>query len=177
MVEEAVRVFGVAVQKDIPLRTVKPDQNQVRQLGESSMTVFCAGVLFPPQEENNRSLLVRIDRGQSSLLLTGDLEREGELALLEDPDKAPLLAGVDVLQVAHHGANTSSTPDFLLRSMPAIALISVGENSYGHPEEEVLQRLESLDAHIFSTKENATVELSTAGDGFFIVHTARGGTT
>lgn len=177
MVEEAVRVFGVAVQKDIPLRTVKPDQNQVRQLGESSMTVFCAGVLFPPQEENNRSLLVRIDRGQSSLLLTGDLEREGELALLEDPDKAPLLAGVDVLQVAHHGANTSSTPDFLLRSMPAIALISVGENSYGHPEEEVLQRLESLDAHIFSTKENATVELSTAGDGLFIVHTARGGTT
>ena len=134
-------------------------------------------VFFPPQEENNRSLLVRIDRGQSSLLLTGDLEREGELALLEDPDKAPLLAGVDVLQVAHHGANTSSTPDFLLRSMPAIALISVGENSYGHPEEEVLQRLESLDAHIFSTKENATVELSTAGDGLFIVHTARGGTT
>ena len=141
------------------------------------MTVFCAPSLQIADEENNRSLLVRIDRGSSSLLLTGDLEREAEERLLKDADKAVLLSDVDVLQVAHHGANTSSTPAFLLQSMPAIALISVGENAYGHPAGEVLERLESLDAHIFSTRENATIELSTVGDGIFSVHTARGGTT
>ena len=177
MVQNTASVISLAAQKGIAMRTVKPQQDQTLRLGESTMTVFCAPSLQIADEENNRSLLVRIDRGSSSLLLTGDLEREAEERLLKDADKAVLLSDVDVLQVAHHGANTSSTPAFLLQSMPAIALISVGENAYGHPAGEVLERLESLDAHIFSTRENATIELSTVGDGIFSVHTARGGTT
>ena len=119
----------------------------------------------------------RMERGEADEDIRADEEREAEERLLKDADKAVLLSDVDVLQVAHHGANTSSTPAFLLQSMPAIALISVGENAYGHPAGEVLERLESLDAHIFSTRENATIELSTVGDGIFSVHTARGGTT
>ena len=90
MVQNTASVISLAAQKGIAMRTVKPQQDQTLRLGESTMTVFCAPSLQIADEENNRSLLVRIDRGSSSLLLTGDLEREAEERLLKDADKAVL---------------------------------------------------------------------------------------
>ena len=94
-------------------------------------------VLSPPASEagaagegdNNASLVLRLAYGQTSFLLTGDLEERGEQALLQSG--RPL--GSTVLKVSHHGAGTATTPAFLRRVAPQLAVISVGENRFGHP--------------------------------------------
>ena len=77
-------------------------------------------------------------QGARSVLLTGDIEREQELALLAD-DASALRS--DVLIVPHHGSKTSSTPAFLDAVQPRVAVFQAGyRNRFGHPAPEVLQR-------------------------------------
>jgi hypothetical protein len=65
---------------------------------------------------------------------------------------------VRVLQVTHHGFNTSSTPLFLSRFPPKIAVIQVGaDNPYGHPAPEALDRLQRTGAKIFLNDEHGNV--------------------
>ena len=74
----------------------------------------------------------------------------------------------DVLKVAHHGSKTSSTGGFLRESSPLAALISVGQNSFGHPSAETLERIGDYTSFIFRTDELGTVELYTEGNSEFI---------
>lgn len=104
--------------------------------------------------ENNESLVLRLDYGSISFLFTGDIEEETERCLLEMGDNID----VDVLKVAHHGSNTSSTDSFLNAASPQYAVISVGRNNnFGHPAEEVLKRLEKYGMSIYRTDLNGTV--------------------
>ena len=65
---------------------------------------------------------------------------------------------VDILKVGHHGSRTSTTKSFLNQIKPKVALISVGkDNSYGHPTENTLKRLNDIGAKIFRTDENGTI--------------------
>ena len=107
---------------------------------------------------NDSSLVVRLDYGNASFLLTGDIEATGEEALLRsDVDLA-----VTVLKVPHHGSRTSSTPAFLRAVQPAVAVISAGEsNPYGHPSATVLERLD--ETLLLRTDEHGAVRLSTDG--------------
>ena len=73
------------------------------------------------------------------MLLTGDIEKEAEEILLEKN------IDVDILKVAHHGSNTSSTIEFLKKVTPRVAIIGVGENNkFGHPNEEIIERLKKV---------------------------------
>jgi competence protein ComEC len=86
---------------------------------------------------NDDSLVIKLIRGQASVLLEGDAEAGGE-ALMLDAHPTP----VSLLKVAHHGSKTSSTVPFLTALHPAVAVISVGaDNRYGHPSPIVLDRL------------------------------------
>ncbi|MBQ3077639.1 MAG: MBL fold metallo-hydrolase, partial [Clostridia bacterium] len=144
-------------------------------LGESKVTVSADHVRWMDEPSgNDRSALVRIDRGESSILLTGDITAGGEIAALYDPGTAAMLRGADVLQIPHHGSDGSSSPLFLREVLPAVALISVGENHYGHPSPEVLSRLETLGCHILRTDRDGTVQLTTPGDGVFTIRTEGG---
>lgn len=97
---------------------------------------------------NNASLVIFTELGGHRWLFTGDLEGEGEVELIS---KYPDLA-VDVLKVGHHGSRTSSSSVFLDRITPDVAIISVGRNNrFGHPHEEVLERLEERNIAIFRT--------------------------
>jgi competence protein ComEC len=88
---------------------------------------------------NGLSCVLRVDDGQRSALLLGDVERSQELELVER--SAPSLH-VDVMLVAHHGSRTSSDPIFLDYVMPRWGLIQAGShNRYGHPAEDVVERL------------------------------------
>jgi len=62
-----------------------------------------------------------------------------------------------ILKVDHHGSNTSTTPLFLNRFPPEIAVIQVGENSYGHPTPQTLQRLRRTGAKVFRNDEHGDV--------------------
>ncbi len=114
----------------------------------------------PASDENNNSLVLRLDWGFASFLLTGDLEQEGEFDLLAA--RRPLAHLV--LKVAHHGSRYSTTEEFLTAGRPAVAVISVGAyNPFRHPTPEVLERLGRAGARIYRTDRDGAVIMTTDG--------------
>ena len=107
-------------------------------------------VLSPPpnwqpqaKPTNDDSLSFLITYGQTKALLAGDLEEKMESFI------AAQWIDADLLKVAHHGSNTSTTPELLQAVHPRFAVISVGAaNSFGHPRREVLDRLQA--SHVFT---------------------------
>ena len=76
---------------------------------------------------------------------------------------------VDVLKVAHHGSNTSTTAEFLQHIRPEYAVISVSaNNSYGLPDERVSQRLNDVGAQVLTTAECGAVTFTVKPDGIFV---------
>ncbi len=91
-------------------------------------------------DRNSHSLVFLLTVGTTTVLFTGDATSEvlDALPLSENTD-------VDILKIPHHGARDGITSDFLVRTQPSVAVISVGEsNSYGHPHEEVLKKIVRL---------------------------------
>ncbi len=109
---------------------------------------------------NNNSVVLRITYGSIDFLFTGDVESEAEAAILV---RAPTLES-EVLKVAHHGSDSSSTAAFLAQVDPEEAVISVGaSNPYGHPSGETLERLRSAGATGYRTDLHGTVLVETDG--------------
>jgi competence protein ComEC len=110
--------------------------------------------------KNNDSLVLRLCYGRHSFLLSGDVEKQIERRMLE----ANEVPHTDVLKVAHHGSRTSSTEAFLDAVNPTFAVISAGfENSYGHPNRDVLARLEEHHAGILRTDEDGLITIRSDG--------------
>jgi competence protein ComEC len=110
--------------------------------------------------KNNDSLVLRLHYGRHSFLLSGDVERQIEWRML-DANEVPR---TDVLKVAHHGSKTSSTEEFLSAVNPTFAVISAGfENSYGHPNRDVIGRLEQHRAAILRTDEDGLITIRSDG--------------
>lgn len=106
--------------------------------------------------ENNGSLVLRLGLGGRTVLLTGDVEAAAEADLVE----SGALLGADVLKVPHHGSRTSTTPGFLERVAPRVALVSVGRrNRFGHPGRGVIERLCASGARVFRTDRHGDVSL------------------
>lgn len=92
---------------------------------------------------NEASTTTRIDFAGRSFLLSGDAEKAAEHLLVQRT--APALLDVDVLKAGHHGSKTSTTAELLAATTPHMVAISVGaHNRYGHPTQEVLDRLKDL---------------------------------
>lgn len=116
---------------------------------------------------NNNSTVIRIQMGDVSFLLTGDIEEEAERSIIEDETNDELQS--DVLVVAHHGSNSSSIAEFLDAVSPSVAVIPVGlDNQYGHPHDEVMQRLRFRGITIHRTDLDGTVELVTDGEQYTV---------
>jgi len=107
-------------------------------------------VLAPPRDAeahvsrpNDESLVMKVSYGETSALLEGDAEKKTEKQVAEENPQA------DLLKVAHHGSATSTIPELLAAVHPRFAVISVGaRNVYGHPRQEVLDRL--AQAHVLT---------------------------
>lgn len=122
--------------------------------------------------DNNRSCVLRISRGHAALLLTGDLERLGELSLLEKIPAAELRA--DVLVLGHHGSRSSSSEAFLAAVQPRLALASAGyRNSFHHPSKVVLQRLQQANIPWRNTAESGALTLLLDDGGILALHEFR----
>jgi competence protein ComEC len=99
------------------------------------------------------------------MLFTGDIEQETETTLVNEYENTDILRST-VLKVAHHGSKTSSTDEFLQLVQPQIALIGVGkDNRYGHPNTNVLERLENINCKIYRTDENGEIFLWVHNNG------------
>lgn len=108
---------------------------------------------------NNSSLVLKLTFKESSFLFTGDITSSVEGQLGGE-------VNADVLKVSHHGSKNSTTEDFLEKVSPVIAVISAGkDNFYGHPHEEVLERLKG--AKVLRTDILGDVEILNDGKVFF----------
>ncbi len=123
-------------------------------------------VLFPDRdthtwETNTASVVGRLQIGERSALFTGDSPISIEQYLAQ---KDANFIDVDILKLGHHGSKTSSSLEYLKATSPSLALISAGvNNSYGHPHQEVLDRLKILNIPYISTQTAGTVTLKTDG--------------
>jgi competence protein ComEC len=113
------------------------------------------------RDPNLASAVARIRVGDVSFLMTGDAEEQEEDWLLAH---ARQLLVADVLKVAHHGSNTSSSTTFLAAVQPRLALVSVGTgNTYGHPSASVMQALAAHGAIALRTDLHGNVVVRTDG--------------
>jgi competence protein ComEC len=116
--------------------------------------------------KNNDSLVLRIAYGRHRFLLPGDAEKQIEGVI--EPGR------LDVLKVAHHGSRTSSTEEFLGAVSPTFAIISAGvDNQYGHPNEDVLERLEAHRVVVLRTDMDGLIAVRSDGRRLAI-HTNNG---
>jgi competence protein ComEC len=123
--------------------------------------------LHPPPPEwerqrvrNDDSVVLMIRYGAVSVILPGDIGREGEIAVLRRIESMPLV----VLKAPHHGSATSSTPELLSALTPRAVIVSAGrDNRFGHPAPVVIARYRAIGAAIFSTASDGAVILESDG--------------
>jgi competence protein ComEC len=135
---------------------------QTFQWGEMSVQVLNpVGGLANP-DPNDVSLVLRIQHGEIGYLFPGDIDStiEGQVLARGTPVAA------QVLKVAHHGSAYSSSAAFLQAAAPQQAVISVGNNSYGHPALDALARLSAAGAQIWRTDRSGNIQI--LSDGFLL---------
>jgi beta-lactamase superfamily II metal-dependent hydrolase len=110
--------------------------------------------------ENDNSVVVKLQVCNVSFLFTGDAGAEAEQSMLN----AGLDLKSDVLKVGHHGSRTATTQAFLDSVAPSYAIISAGVNNpYGHPHPETIQKLLAKGVTIYGTFQSGTIVASTDG--------------
>lgn len=126
--------------------------------------------LHPPQgydgEDNASSMCfyMELPDRDFSLLLTGDVEGEGEECLLQELIRHNI-RDVDVLKVAHHGSRNATGEALLEQVTPRMAVISCGRNNmYGHPHKETMERLEDVGGVIMTTSESGAIRVEIDGE-------------
>lgn len=158
--KELRRLLEVARRRNIRVRSASELCGQVSDFGARVRVLAPCGEALA-LGRNDASMVVRVEYGSQSALLTGDIELPGEASLLENA-KIPLEA--TLLKVAHHGSDTSSSPALLARVQPKVAFVSVGiRNSFGHPKAEVLERFEARGTELFRTDRNGSLSFETDG--------------
>jgi competence protein ComEC len=114
----------------------------------------------PLKSDNDNALVLRVEYGHTSFLLTADIERDGEERLLRRGNLLPCT----VLKVAHHGSRSSTHDRFLERARPNWAVISCGRyNSFGHPAPAVLGRLQNAGTRVQRTDLSGSIEVFSDG--------------
>jgi competence protein ComEC len=112
------------------------------------------------EDSNNTSIVSKLIFGNSPFLFTGDIYADVEESLA----LTPFDLNSKILKVAHHGSKTSSSEKFLERVSPEIAVISVGENKYGHPSKETLKILEKYGIRVLRTDREGDIKVFSNGE-------------
>lgn len=137
----------------------EPRAGEVYDIGSLIVEVLNPSRLTGDFHEGSVSL--RLIFGEVAFVFTGDAERLTELEIIG--------GGYDVqaqvLQMGHHGSTTSSIEEFLKSVDPEVAIYSAGkDNRYGHPHQEVLERVTSLNIALYGTDVHGTIIITTDGN-------------
>lgn len=143
--EEEAAVHGTAVELVTQTRT--------GPLGGSILTVYPSAA---DGGDNDSGLAVLCSAGTFDLLITGDMSRRAEKALLA----AYPLPDIEVLAVGHHGSRGSTGEELLDALRPEVGVVSVGRNRYGHPAEETLRRLTAAGAAVCRTDLQGDIHIT-----------------
>lgn len=141
----------------------EPRANEVYEIGPLVIEIINPIKLTGDVHEGSISL--RALFGDVSFLFTGDAEEQTEQAMIDRGHELD----ATVLQLGHHGSNTSTIPAFLQKVNPEVAVISAGkDNQYGHPHEEVVTRVQEANIDLFVTYVHGTIIVSTDGKTYSI---------
>jgi competence protein ComEC len=154
----------IALAEKADTKVVYLSEGSVIQDGEVSIRclypyrgLFC-------EDRNGYSTVLHMSYGEADFIFTGDIGEEGE-AYLTQAD----VPECEVLKVAHHGSQTSSSEAFLAAVSPELALISCGkDNRYGHPHEETVERLNEVGALIYQTPVSGAITVKTDGNRIYV---------
>jgi len=111
------------------------------------------------QESNDTSIVNKLTIEQISFLFTGDISHKVEKSLI----LTPLDLKSKILKIAHHGSKTSTSKEFLEKVLPEVAIISVGENRYGHPDKKILENLEKYGIKCLRTDQKGDIKIISNG--------------
>ena len=143
------------------LTPIHPAVGDTFELGQASFTVLGPTVIVP-DSGNNNSLAIRITYGNTSFLLTGDAEHEEEEDICQSWGRFLLS---DVYVAGHHGSGSSTSWSLLENAIPEYTIISCGKgNSYGHPHDTVMERLESMEIPVYRTDIQGTISVASDGE-------------
>jgi competence protein ComEC len=145
----ATDALMAAFRRGIPMEPLNAGQRLALAPG-LSMEVLHPKPQSAAKDANDLSLMLMFDIGGVRLLTAGDLTANAEP--LHNVD-------CDILKVAHHGSKTSTSPAFLRAAAPALALISVGRNNFGHPSQTVLDNLSEAGARVLRTDYGGTLTI------------------
>ena len=130
-------------------------------LGDAEFEVL-APQTVSSTDSNNNSVVIRLINDGDSFLFAGDAEYASEKEMCA----SGMDLNCDVLVLGHHGSATSTSWDFLAQTVPTWAVISCGaNNSYGHPNAETMEKMESMDIEIFRTDLQGTIVATSSGAG------------
>ena len=128
-------------------------QNDV-ELSYGSTHIRIFGPVLP-DSGNESSLAVLFSAQNCDILITGDRSDFGERMLMKTAE----LPDLEILVAGHHGAKGSTCEELLAATMPEIVVISVGDNPYGHPAQELLERLDHYGCTVYRTDIHGTIIL------------------
>ena len=138
------------------LTITMPKIGETFKLGEADFTILYTGT--NSSDLNSTSIITKMIFGKYSYLFTGDTTSDIEKTILDQN------IDIDVLKVAHHGSKYSSSLEFLEKTTPSYAIISVGKNnSYNHPSSETINNLKKYTNNIYLTSELGTILLTSNG--------------
>lgn len=150
-------VLDAAIEKDLSIES--PKIGQIFNIGDAKCEMMSS--IIDQKNLNLSSLVLRLTYENNSFLFMGDAENENETKR-EWPQ-------TQILKVGHHGSKTSTTKKFLDEIKPEIAVISVGkDNTYGHPNEETITRLEKNNIKVYRTDKLGTILITADGKDYVI---------
>ncbi|MDO5564833.1 MAG: MBL fold metallo-hydrolase, partial [Eubacteriales bacterium] len=137
-----------------------------KNITNDNFTKSKLNIIYPLDDDlskkdlNYQSIVIKLNiesiEKDFSFLFTGDISKKVEKILLEKKENQ--ISNINILKVAHHGSKTSSSEEFIEKVAPLYAIISFGNNNYGHPNEEVLKILNENNCEIIKTKEAGEID-------------------
>ena len=138
-------------------------------LGSASFEILSPVKGYPYAEDNNNSIVLRLDYYNNSFLFMGDAEYQPQQVMIYDDE---INARADVVKVSHHGANSGYMKGFYDEVDPKYAIISCGKgNKYGHPHSDVLNDFKNRGVTVFRTDEQGSIVAVSDGNNIFFSKT------
>lgn len=163
--KEVRELSNVLVDKEV----INPAPQDKFDLGNTKCTILNSGnnAIDNGISDNDISIVLQLDYKNVSLLFTGDAGANVELGTDRKDEDKIIWKDIDILKVSHHGSNTGTTEEFLNQVKPEYSIISVGSrNDYGHPNNDVLDRLKGANSVVYRTDLDGTVILISDGENY-----------
>ena len=155
------KIMQLAEKHRIPIKRLKTGDTLT--LGKLTYHVISQEPYENEDSFNNMSMILKATYGDSSILFTGDIEKDGSARLLEKRSSA---LDVDVLKIPHHGGASSASLELLEATSPEYSVISLGlDNPYGNPSPVTLAYLLKVDSKIYRTDRDGTISMTLGKKG------------